>query len=1230
MEKGQSQSKANKRMHRFNLGRPFAVFNHLKKKKNGAEKESIEGASISSFISSIPTGGGSDQYDIFLSFRGSDTRKGFTDHLYRSLINVGTVPISVFKDDNSLEIGKDFDSEILDIITQSKISIPIISENYASSKWCLRELVRIMDCKKSMSHMVLPIFYKVNPSDVRYLKGKFGEAFHMRKKRFDEKDIQEGRQALTEVSYLNGWESEKFSNGHEGELVEEVIKTILSKLRHDFQLDVPKHLVGVGDHVNKIRNWVDTPASHARMIGIYGMGGIGKTTLAKVIYNELLNDFLHRSFLPDIRETAHHNGILYLQNLLIKEILPNEHQVCKVDDGISLIKSRFKGKRVLILLDDVDHQDQLNALARERDWFSTGSIIIVTTRYEAILDQPEFQADYKYELSELDEVHSLLLFKRHAFHMGHCSKDFEGISRDILSTMGGLPLAIKVIGSYLYGKTNGKVWQDILKKLRNEPAKDVQKILMISYDALEPEHKNIFLDIACFFIGEDSKFAIYTWEDFYPYQGIEELKLRCLIKIGDRGEFRMHDQLRDLGRSIFCQGQSLERCLKQWVDQEGLTVKPECGARYCLKNYDTYFQWPRGCSPAYTSEQFKNLPSSRFLQLCWKALSGDFNELFSELRWLRWFYIEPNMLSSAINFHLSKLVVLELSQNKLAEDWSGWSSIMVAKRLKVLNLSYSQVLRCTPDFSTFTELEILILDECCKLEQVHPSIGQVKRLVSLYLRNCLNLKELPEEVGELQELKELLLDDAGITKIPMSIGSLKKLQKLSVPHCLSLVEIPLSIDNLSSLQHLDLSSYSLLSEISRSNRNLSSLECFNLLSSIGNLSSLRHLNLSQCSSLRDIPSSIGNLSSLQHLNLSQCLSLRDIPSSVGNLSSPECFNLLSSVGNLSSPECFNLLSSIGNLSSLRHLNLSQCSSLRDIPSSIGNLSSLQHLNLSQCSSLRDIPSSVGNLSSLLHLNLSHCSSLREIPNSIGNLSSLQYLNLSHCSSLREIPTSIGDLHKLQHLNIDNPLIKEIPDAIGRFKELRRIIIISHDSWGIGSVYCSRSLSKIIDTSLSTLPDCKDKSFLQNLLSQHFKVLRLMPKHPFGLTYLQYNFAIPKFLQLSCLIDLEELHLYACDQLESIQGLPSRLLKFCVDSCPNLILPELGRFKYLEELSIRRCNFIKRTDLSQWNRLKELDIQDCDNLVEIQGHGELEFLETINIYSCMSIERLILPKLQCLK
>ncbi|XP_039169212.1 disease resistance protein RUN1-like [Eucalyptus grandis] len=310
------------------------------------------------------------------------------------------------------------------------------------------------------------------------------------------------------------------------------------------------------------------------MIGIYGMGGIGKTTLAKVIYNGLSNDFEHRSFLSNIRETAHCNGIHHLQNQLIKEIEPTERQIWNVDDGINVIKSRLKGKKTLILLDDIDHLNQLNALARDRKWFMTGSTIIVTTRYKAILDQSEFKVDYKYELNELDEVHSLLLFNKYAFHMDHSSRDFEYISRKIISTMGGLPLALEVIGSRLYEKTDREVWQDVLEKLRKEPYGDVQDKLKISYDALEDGHKEIFLDIACFFIGKESKFAIYMWKDcgFYPSQGIEELKLRSLIKIGGHGELRMHDQLRDLGRTIVCKEGPLERRSRLWVNNEASSI----------------------------------------------------------------------------------------------------------------------------------------------------------------------------------------------------------------------------------------------------------------------------------------------------------------------------------------------------------------------------------------------------------------------------------------------------------------------------------------------------------------------------------------------------------------------------------------------------------------------------------------------------------------------------------
>ncbi|KAI8556040.1 hypothetical protein RHMOL_Rhmol05G0222100 [Rhododendron molle] len=112
-------------------------------------------------------------YHVFLSFRGEDTRKTFTDHLYTAL---GQAIFHTFRDDDGIEKGEDIKSELEKAIRESRISIIVFSKNYASSTWCLEELVMILK-RKTSGHIVLPVFYDVDPSEVGKQTGSFEEAF---------------------------------------------------------------------------------------------------------------------------------------------------------------------------------------------------------------------------------------------------------------------------------------------------------------------------------------------------------------------------------------------------------------------------------------------------------------------------------------------------------------------------------------------------------------------------------------------------------------------------------------------------------------------------------------------------------------------------------------------------------------------------------------------------------------------------------------------------------------------------------------------------------------------------------------------------------------------------------------------------------------------------------------------------------------------------------------------
>jgi hypothetical protein len=142
-------------------------------------------------------------YDVFLSFRGEDTRRNFTDHLYKALSREG---IPTFRDDDGIRRGENIESEINKAIQETKLSIIVFSKDYASSRWCLAELEMIMERRKTDGHIVFPVFYDVDPSEVGTQTGRYGEEFAKHEIRFkDQMERVEGwRQALKEVAYMEG------------------------------------------------------------------------------------------------------------------------------------------------------------------------------------------------------------------------------------------------------------------------------------------------------------------------------------------------------------------------------------------------------------------------------------------------------------------------------------------------------------------------------------------------------------------------------------------------------------------------------------------------------------------------------------------------------------------------------------------------------------------------------------------------------------------------------------------------------------------------------------------------------------------------------------------------------------------------------------------------------------------------------------------------------------------
>ncbi|PPD77847.1 hypothetical protein GOBAR_DD25225 [Gossypium barbadense] len=659
-------------------------------------------------------------------------------------------------------------------------------------------------------------------------------------------------------------------------------------------------------------------------------------------------------------------------------------------------------EKIFVVINDVDNIQHLKCLMGRRAWFGLGSRIIITTRDEHLLKI--YGVDDVYNPSKLNAKEALRLFSLKAFKSETPAMEFFELSKRVVEYANGLPLALEVFGSFLSGRSDEAQWRSAIKRLKKESNKEILDRLQISFDGLEQSEKDIFLDVACFFKGEDKDMVTKILDGcgFFLDIGIDVLNKKSLVTIDEDNKLSMHDLLQEMGRKIVYQESTNElgKRSRLWEEKDTnyVLIENTLITLYIVKLIPLLplvvirkqNTWTLSADAFLTMKRLRlpkvfNVPNSR-----------GFKYLSNELRLLEWHGYPFKSFPSS--FQPENLVALLLPYSRIEKLWKP---NMALYKLKLVDLKGSKNLVKTPDFSMAPNLESLIL-EGTGIADFHPSIRFLRRLKLLNLRNCKslrsfpskigkqsletlilsgcsNIKWIPEVVGEMECLKKLHLDGTGINELPSSIGHLRSLVLLNLKDCCKLENLPSSIDGCEFFTTLVLSGCSKLE---------------NLPENLQQIKSLEKLDLSGIA-ITTPPSFIFHMKNMKFLSFRGC---KGPPSRVRAY-----WPFISSATKGPSWDCksLRLPAILSGLSTLRELDLIDCNLDEGvIPNDICSLSSLEILQLSD-NNFITLPATLGGLSKLTTLVLTDCKRLKSLP----ELSAGLELWIDGCASLEVVAPS---------------------------------------------------------------------------------------------------------------------------------------------------------------------------------------------------------------------------------